>query len=98
MAYLFFHLALEPVQVQKLREELRPLTRGDWSDKDIAHAPHLNGAINESLRLHPPVPSGVDRLAPREGMLIGDVFIPGRTNYLMPQFVMGRGEQHHQMP
>jgi hypothetical protein len=93
LAFLFYHLAQEPEHVEKIREELRPLTQGDWHDKDIHNAAHLNGAINEALRLHPPVPSGVQRTTPKEGMHIGETFIPGGTNYWMPQYVMGRGKQ-----
>ena len=56
MTFLFYELAKKPEEVKKLREELRPLTTSPgWSDVDIRNAPHLNGAINESLRLHPPV-------------------------------------------
>lgn len=90
--YLFYHLAQDSSQVKQLRDELRLLTRGDWSDKGIRQAPHLNGAINEALRLHPPVPSGVSRLTPPEGMWVGDTYIPGGVTFIMPQYVMGRGE------
>jgi cytochrome P450 len=93
LTFLFYHLAQEPEVVAKIREELRPLTQNtDWHDKDIQHAAYLNGAINEALRLHPPVPSGVQRTTPKEGMHIGETFIPGGTNYWMPQYVMGRGK------
>ena len=77
--FLFYYLAKHPEQVMKLREELEPLTTGDWSDKDINQAQHLNGCINEALRLHPPVPSGVQRLTPPEGMEVGGKHIPGNT-------------------
>jgi cytochrome P450 len=92
LAFLFYHLAQEPEVVEKIREELRPLTQSEWHDKDIHNAAFLNGAINEALRLHPPVPSGVQRTTPKEGMHIGETFIPGGTQYWMPQYVMGRGK------
>lgn len=92
LTYLFYHLALDPSQQKKLREELRPLTKGEWTDKNIQHADHLNGAINESLRLHPPVPSGLYRQTPKEGTQVGDVFIPGGVAFFPPLYVMGRGE------
>lgn len=92
LTYLFYHLAQNPEEVKKLREELRPLTQGDWSDKDIKNAPHLNGAINESLRLHPPVPSGLERVTPKEGMHVGDVYIPPNVNFWVPLYPIGRGE------
>jgi tryprostatin B 6-hydroxylase len=92
LTYLFYHLAQEPAIVEQIREELRPLTQGEWHDKDIHNCATLNGAINEALRLHPPVPSGVQRTTPKEGMHIGETFIPGGTQYWMPQYVMGRGK------
>ena len=92
LTYLFYHLAQEPAIVEQIREELHPLTQGDWHDRDIHNCATLNGAINEALRLHPPVPSGVQRTTPKEGMHIGETFIPGGTNYWMPQYVMGRGK------
>ena len=92
LTYLFYHLAQDPSLVGKLRDELRPLTQGKWSDKDIHHAQHLNGAINEALRLHPAVPSGLPRLTPKEGMFIGETFVPGGVTFIVPSYVVGRGE------
>ena len=91
LTFLFYELARKPEEVKKLREELRPLTIGDWSDVDIRDAPHLNGVIDEALRLHPPVPSGLERQVPKGGAHFGDIFLPGETNFWMPQYVIGRG-------
>jgi cytochrome P450 len=91
LTFLLYHLAQRPEEVQKLRNELRPLTHGDWSDKDIKNAQHLNGAINESLRLHPPVPSGLERVTYKEGMQVGDTYIPGGVNFWVPMYPVGRG-------
>ena len=96
--FMFYYLAKDPEQVRKLREELRPLTRGDWSDKDINQAAHLNGCIYEALRLHPPVPSGVQRLTPPEGLEADGRHIPGHTVFWMPQYVMGRGMNYCELP
>ena len=91
LTFLFYELAKKPEEVKKLREELRPLTKGDWGDVDLRNAAHLNGAIDEALRLHPPVPSGLERQVPKGGAHVGDVFLPGETNFWMPQYVIGRG-------
>ena len=90
--YLFYYLAKNPEKAQKLRDELKPLISGDWSDKDINQAQHLNGCIWEALRLHPPVPSGVQRLIPPQGMEVDGRHVPGNTIFWMPQYVMGRGK------
>lgn len=91
--YMFYHLAQHSEEVKKLREELRPLAKGEWSDKDINQAEHLNGCIYEALRMHPPVSSGLQRLTPAEGMEIDGRHVPGNTVFYMPQYVMGRGER-----
>ena len=92
MTFLFYELAKKSEEVKKLRDELRSLAKDNWSDVDIRNAPHLNGAINESLRLHPPVPSGLERKVSKEGYQLGDVFLPGETIFWMPQYVISRGE------
>ncbi|KAK1085984.1 hypothetical protein LTR33_001794 [Friedmanniomyces endolithicus] len=93
LTFLFYELAKHPEEVIKLRDELRLLTKnGEWSDNDVKNASHLNGAINESLRMSPPVPSGVQRLTPKEGMQVGDVFVPGNVNFWVPMYPMGRDE------
>ena len=90
--YMFYYLAKDSEQVKKLREELKPLMSADWSDRDINQAQHLNGCIWEALRLHPPVPSGVQRLTPPQGMEVDGRHVPGNTVFYMPQYVMGRGK------
>lgn len=97
LTFLFYHLALDPSQTRKLREELKPLTAGgDWTHRDIQNASHLNGVINEALRLHPPVPNGVSRKTPPQGMQVGETYVPGNALFVMPQFTMGRGKSVRQ--
>ncbi|KAK3712159.1 hypothetical protein LTR37_009250 [Vermiconidia calcicola] len=98
LTYLFYHLASNPEAVRKLRVELEPLIVGDWSDKTINHAQYLNGCINEALRLHPAVPSGVQRMMPPEGMEVDGRHVPGGTIFYMPQYVMGRDPRIYEDP
>ena len=94
ITHIFYELAKHPEEVKKLREELKSLTVGldTWNDIDIKNASQLNGIINETLRLHPPVPSGVERTVPAEGAHVGDVFLPGGVEFRMPPYVIGRGK------
>jgi cytochrome P450 len=96
LVHLFYYLARDPSLVQNLREELAPLMEKDGSvpSAKLADAKLLNGIINETLRLHPPVPSGVFRETPPEGIHIKDTFVPGHTTVRMPQWAMARGELH----
>ena len=97
LVHLFYHLAKEPSVVQRLREELGPLVEKDGGVRHakIVDAPLLNGVINETLRLHPPVPSGVFRNTPPEGIYVKDTFVPGNTTVRMPGWAMARGETHN---
>jgi cytochrome P450 len=93
LVHLFYHLAKEPALVEKLREELTPLIGQDGliNNQKIKDAQFLNGAINETLRLNPPVPSGVFRKTPEEGVYIGNTFIAGNTVIQIPNYALGHG-------
>jgi tryprostatin B 6-hydroxylase len=91
LTHLFYHIAVDSTIAQNLREELKPRIGGDGeiTNQKLQDAPYLNGCINEALRLNPPVPSGVFRKTPSEGVYIGETFIPGDTTIQMPGFVLG---------
>ncbi|OAG40198.1 hypothetical protein AYO21_05481 [Fonsecaea monophora] len=100
LVHLFYHIATEKGLLERLRKELDGLVKPDEKidSQKIQDAPLLNGAINETLRLHPPVPSGVFRKTPKEGVEIGGVYIPGDTVVQMPQYVMGRDPDLYPSP
>ena len=93
LVHLFYHIATQRGLIERLRKELDGLVKPDQKIENVAiqDAPILNGSINEALRLNPPVPSGVFRQAPKEGVEIGGVYIPGEANIQMPQYAMARG-------
>lgn len=92
LTHIFFYLARHPEQVEKLRSAIDPiLSSVGWiENRHIQNVDHLNGVINEVLRLHPPVPSGVLRVSPPEGVQVGDSFIPGDTTVSVPFLPIGR--------
>jgi cytochrome P450 len=94
LTYTFYHLAKDPSQVETLRKEIKPFqgSDGEFNVKDLQSADHLNGIINEALRLHPPVPSGTLRVTPPEGITVRGTFIPGDTTVLSPPWTVGRLE------
>ena len=100
LTFLFYHLAKNPSEVQKLKDELLPLLNGKnvLEPKDVAKAQHLDGVIQEALRLHPAIPSGFPRLTPSEGIMIGETFIPGGTTVVLPVYAMQRDEQNYEHP
>ncbi|KAL8743874.1 MAG: hypothetical protein Q9190_003812, partial [Brigantiaea leucoxantha] len=97
LTHVFYELAQHPQHIAKLRNELDsiadpPKLPLDVQDQSIRHLDHLNGLINETLRLHPPVPTALPRLTPPGGVTIGGIFIPGETTVMCPQYVLGRNE------
>ena len=90
MVFIFYQLALNPDKTEKLYQEVR-----DVDIKDVAtlkKLPYLNAVIEETLRLHPAVPTGGHRDTPPEGMMIGGTFIPGNTTVVAPRYTLGRCE------
>ncbi|KAL1639131.1 hypothetical protein SLS58_008218 [Diplodia intermedia] len=57
-------------------------------------APYLDDIINESLRLRPPVPSGLARVTPPEGLVVDGVHVPGDTIVSVPTQTLQRDERN----
>jgi len=75
-----------------LRRELDPYFASEKIDYvSLSKLKHLDAVINEAMRLHPAVPSGVQRQTPPEGLLIGNTFIPGNTIMKVPLHTVFRG-------
>ncbi len=50
------------------------------------------------MRLHPPVPSGTQRVTPPEGMWIGERFVPGDTIVQVPSYTVFRDARAFEQP
>ncbi|KAL3442746.1 cytochrome P450 monooxygenase [Aspergillus insuetus] len=88
---LFFHLATDPVWQTKLQAELDALP--DLSQEQLTKPKLLDALINETLRLHPAVPSGTQRTTPPEGLQIGDRYIPGDVMVCVPTHTLFRDQR-----
>ena len=88
LVFTFYELALNCEQQEKLYRELSAI---DVYDRKLLRSlPHLNGVINESLRIHPPVPTGGYRQSPLDGMKIGSQYIPGGVTIVAPRYTLGK--------
>lgn len=58
----------------------------------LAALPHLNGTINEAMRLLPAVLTFSSRVTPPEGITVENTFIPGNTKICAPRYTIGRRE------
>lgn len=54
--------------------------------------------IEETLRLHPPVPSGLTRVTPPEGLNINGTFVPGGTIVSVPPWTIHKDERYWDNP
>ncbi|KAI0506267.1 cytochrome P450 monooxygenase-like protein [Xylaria bambusicola] len=88
LTHVFFHLAHDPMLVRALQREFDALP--DLTSASLQTVNLLDAVINETLRLHPPVPSGNQRVTPPEGLRIGNKFIPGNTIVQVPQYTVFR--------
>lgn len=96
MSAIFCTLAQKPELAQRLRQALEPHVPKAHDeilmDDQIKNIDLLNGVVLEALRMYPPSPSHPTRVAPPEGTVIAGRFIPGGTQLMAPQYVIGRGK------
>lgn len=90
LIYLFYRLALDPSHAKKLRAEA--LGVDIHNPRALQSLEHLNGCINEILRLHPSVPTGGYRETPPEGVMVVGRYIPGNITVVAPRYTIGRRE------
>lgn len=89
-----YHLAKNPQIQQDLQHEISiaiPSEAGTLAYEHLANCQLLEGVVNETLRLHPPVSTMLPRETPPEGLWIDDVFVPGDTLVVVPTWTMQRG-------
>ncbi|CEJ58377.1 hypothetical protein PMG11_07034 [Penicillium brasilianum] len=95
IANVLYYLATHPVVYKRLQQEV------DEADgtQDIAQPlPYLEAVVNETLRLKPVVPSGQWRVTPPEGLFIDEVWIPGNTIVVVPQYLLQRDARNFSRP
>ena len=85
---LFYFLARNRRNIVKIQQELDAINPQDI--RAVASLPHLNGAINEAMRLLPATLTFVTRVSPPEGMEVEGTFIPGKIKIAAPRYSIGR--------
>ncbi|KAL8895404.1 MAG: hypothetical protein Q9192_003654 [Flavoplaca navasiana] len=88
LSTLFYLLARHPDDMEIITQELSTVDVQDV--KAVALLPHLNGAINEAMRLLPAIATSGTRVTPPEGLTIAETFIPGDVKVAAPRYSIGR--------
>jgi cytochrome P450 len=83
LSEIFILLAHYPSYAKIIRDEMDPIFAKSSFSCQTAY-PVLEAVINETLRLYPPVLFGSQRVTPREGLQIGNEWIPGDMVVYMP--------------
>ncbi|KAL8952391.1 MAG: hypothetical protein Q9222_001700 [Ikaeria aurantiellina] len=91
------HRIQDPSHLSKLRAEIKDALF-PYDSGALKQMSHLNGVINEALRLHPALPSGGLRQTPEEGLTIAGHFIPGGVTISAPRYSLGRLDSCYECP
>ncbi|KAI4602237.1 hypothetical protein KJ359_009475 [Pestalotiopsis sp. 9143b] len=101
LVYALYHLARAPKYQQQICHELQKNGINDLSSTNISKLqglPFLNAVINESLRLHPPVPTGTPRVTGPKGLTIKGKYIPPGTTVFVPRYHIARSPEYFDTP
>ncbi|PYI07015.1 putative cytochrome P450 [Aspergillus sclerotiicarbonarius CBS 121057] len=96
LACVLHYLATNPSVYKKLQTQLDEIFTNKnqpYSYAEVRKLPYLDAILKETMRLKPAVPSGNPRVTPAEGLQIGDVWIPGDVNVVVPQYAVHRDER-----
>lgn len=74
-------LIYNPDKYQKLVKELRDAfkTEDEIKFEKLSELTYLNAVLEEGLRIHPPVPTGLLRTVPKNGDTVDGLWVPGGT-------------------
>ncbi|OAL34587.1 hypothetical protein AYO20_06217 [Fonsecaea nubica] len=100
LTFLFYFLAKNPNVLRQLQHEVDELWDGITTQTGAlwAQAKYLNGVINESLRLYPPGPNGMQRTTPKGGCFILGEYLPEGTQLSVHGWSIHRDERYFSKP
>ncbi|RAH58924.1 cytochrome P450 [Aspergillus piperis CBS 112811] len=85
---LWYFVARYPDHAERIYQELQTVDPTDHTA--LATLPHLNGFLNEAMRLIPAALTMGTRLTPPEGMVVEGTFIPGNIKVVAPRYTISR--------
>ncbi|KAL4914302.1 cytochrome P450 [Aspergillus aurantiobrunneus] len=92
LTHLLYYLIKNQDSFLKLRKEVSEAIAGDKIAPyfKVKSLPYLKACIEESLRLSPPLPRGLERVTPPAGAYIMGEFIPGNVGVSVPAYIAHR--------
>ncbi len=77
-----YYLLTKQTALERVCNEVRSAfhSEGDITFTSVARLPYLNAVIDESLRLHPPIPTAQQRITLPEGNIIDGHSVPGNVS------------------
>lgn len=101
IAHAIYYFIKNPqiyTKLQSILDSIFPTGDASWSYDAAKSIPYLEAIINETLRLKPPVPSGIHRQTPPEGLWIDEIFIPGDVHVAVPTYALHHDERYWERP
>lgn len=91
-----FYLLQNPEIMKDLLTELRTTFKSvdDMGLESLGRLPLLDAVIKEGLRVYPPTPIGLPRIAPVGGCTIGNYYLPQDTQISVHQYATFHSERN----
>jgi cytochrome P450 len=70
----------------------------DWSYEKVKSVTYVDDFISETLRLRPALLTGGARESPAKGIQVGETYIPGNTNLVIPISLIQRDARYWPQP
>ncbi|OCK73526.1 benzoate 4-monooxygenase cytochrome P450 [Lepidopterella palustris CBS 459.81] len=96
----FYYLCTNPETFKKLRAEFHSAIK---SDKDITinktfELKYMTAVLNETMRIYPPVPGDLPRIAPKEGITVAGYWLPPETRASVASFAATHSSSNFKNP
>ncbi|OBR08871.1 Cytochrome P450 ClCP1 [Colletotrichum higginsianum IMI 349063] len=97
---LTYHLLCNPQCLAKLTNEVRSSFQKeeDIDMLSVGRLTYMLACIEEALRVYPPVPLGLPRVAPPGGATVSGKFVPENTIVAIHQWSVNHNEQNFKRP
>ena len=100
LAVAVYYLLRSTDKLAALRDEVRGAfsTGDELAFADVARLPYLRAVVEEALRIHAPLPAGINRVAPEGGAMIDGQFVPEGTVLQVPSWAAFHLEENFTDP